>query len=82
MARPKNPKKKVPVGLRFPPDVLALIDKAAKARGWTRQEWVDQVVRRGLIGEGLLPEPGRPNPAPAAARPRREVQPIPKGKQP
>ncbi len=51
------------VSLRFSPEHLELVDQAAKARGWTRQAWMDRLVLRGLQGEGLLPVAPKSEPA-------------------
>jgi hypothetical protein len=45
---------KVAAGFKLDPPRLALVDEAAKRRGWSRQAWLERLVDRGLQGEGLL----------------------------
>ena len=49
----ENETKKVPVMMRFDPDVLKRVDTAAKRRGISRSAWIQFTVSRALDqGEG------------------------------
>lgn len=73
------------MSLRFSGEHLDLIDQHRTTRGWSRQEWFDRLVVRGLQGAGLLsaeataPPEGLPRVGPSPASTtlvRGEVEPI------
>lgn len=72
MSRPRRADSKQPISFRFRPKIIDLIDQAAKRRGWTRQQWMDRLIERGLQGEGLLDrQPDQPaKPAPTEVTPQ------------
>jgi predicted HicB family RNase H-like nuclease len=51
--REEKPAKKVPVMMRFDPEVLRRVDRAAKHRGVSRSAWIQYTLSRALDqGEG------------------------------
>ena len=49
----ENTAKKVPIMMRFDPEVLKRVDEAAKRRGISRSAWIQFTVSRALDqGEG------------------------------
>jgi predicted transcriptional regulator len=48
MGRPRSPNKMIPLTIRVTPDLLALLDAVARARGQTRGEVLREVVARGM----------------------------------
>ena len=49
----EKPAKKIPIMMRFDPEVLKRVDEAAKRRGVSRSAWIQFTVSRALDqGEG------------------------------
>lgn len=49
--RPKSTDPKATLAFQVAPSLVAAVDLAADRRGWTRSEWLRQLVLRGLQGE-------------------------------